>query len=75
VTARVMRSAVAERVRYAAVKAVEIEPDNAHPKTRSYERKHVWSIRTRLLSRAEPVTWPCSTWPSTVSLADATSSP
>ena len=48
-TARVMRSAVAERVRYAAVKAVEVEPDNAHPKT---------SIRTRLLSRAEPVTWP-----------------
>ena len=42
------------------LKAVEVEPDNAHPKTRSYERKHVWSIRTRLLSRAEPVTWPCS---------------
>ena len=31
------------------LKAVEVEPDNAHPKTRSYGRKHVWSIRPRLL--------------------------
>ena len=31
------------------LEAVEVEPDNAHSKTRSYGRKHVWSIRTRLL--------------------------
>ena len=47
------------------LKAVEVEPDNAHPKTRSYGRKHVWSIRTDCWSRGEPVIWPCSTWPST----------
>jgi len=45
-------------VRYAAVKSGRGRADNAHPKTRSYERKYVWAIRTRLLSRAEPVTWP-----------------
>lgn len=37
--------------------------------------KHVWSIRTKLQTKAEFVTSPCSIWQSTASFAAVTSLP